>query len=72
MYSIAIRNTGSIKAPSITLQTASGGAAVVGGTLDASNKAAGKAGGNITVTGGDVSLTGATDRRLRQLPAVAT
>ena len=55
MYSLAIQNTGIIKANDVTVQ---GGKVQVSGSIDASNPAG--TGGTVKVLGSEVALTGAT------------
>lgn len=63
MYSMAVRNTGTIKARRIDLQGRGSGTVEVSGTLDASNQvrtSGGTRGGIINITGQTVSVRGAT------------
>ena len=58
LYSIAVRNSGSVKAP--VIEVAGGtGLVEVSGVLDASARAPGGRGGDIAVTGDRVGITGA-------------
>jgi filamentous hemagglutinin family protein len=59
VYSLAIRNTGTIKAKDVKIEGQGAGIVEVSGTIDASGKGAGQTGGTVTVTGEKVALTGA-------------
>ncbi|MGD0770029.1 MAG: filamentous hemagglutinin N-terminal domain-containing protein [Tepidisphaeraceae bacterium] len=59
VYSLALSNTGSVKASNIVLN-GQGGGVQVSGSLDASTSAAGAKGGQVIVTGGTVALNSAT------------
>ena len=59
MYSIAVHNTGTLKASTIAVDGGTGGVTHLSGTLDASNTAPGGLGGSIYVLGDRVALTGA-------------
>ncbi|MFM9996882.1 MAG: filamentous hemagglutinin N-terminal domain-containing protein [Phycisphaerales bacterium] len=56
LYSLAVRNTGTVRADKITLEGKGAGVVHAGGTLDASNHAAGGVGGTVHVLGGKVGL----------------
>ncbi len=58
IYSLAIRNTGTVKARQVEVN-AGGGKAQIAGNLDASASGAGEKGGQVAVLGGHVELTGA-------------
>jgi len=60
MYSLAIRNTGTVRGSDIALQGGRGGKVEVSGTLDASDTAPGRTGGHVEVLGERVVLDGAT------------
>ena len=60
MYSLAVRNTGAVKANQIALQGGPNGTVNVSGSLDASNAAPRGKGGQVDVLGGKVILEGAT------------
>lgn len=58
IFSIAVRNSGRVKARQITID-AKDGMAQVGGTLDASSETPGQPGGNVKILGDKVALTSA-------------
>ncbi|MFN0134007.1 MAG: beta strand repeat-containing protein, partial [Phycisphaerales bacterium] len=63
MYSLAIKNTGTIRSKSVTLEGKGSGVVHVAGTIDARGGAgggAGERGGDVTITGEKVGLFGAT------------
>lgn len=60
LYSLAVRNTGTVRAERITLEGTGAGVVHAGGTLDASNREAGGHGGTVHVLGGKVGLFNAT------------
>ncbi len=59
MYGIAVAQSGSIVSGDITISGGLGGAVNVSGTLDASNRAPGKTGGNVKITGEKIALRSA-------------
>ncbi|MCC6679073.1 MAG: filamentous hemagglutinin N-terminal domain-containing protein [Phycisphaerales bacterium] len=59
LYSVAIRNKGSVKAAKIDVEGGKGGLVEVGGRLDASSAAAGAAGGEVRVLGERVVVNSA-------------
>jgi|GEM_PF-3877981 len=56
MFSLAIRNTGTIKAGNITLHGGSHSTVLVSGKLDASNQGANGTGGTIKINGGNIGV----------------
>ena len=62
MYSMAVRNTGTVHAKSIKVEGQGSGVVSVSGTLDASARGAGETGGRVEVTGEKVGLFGAIVR----------
>ncbi|MCC6661572.1 MAG: filamentous hemagglutinin N-terminal domain-containing protein [Phycisphaerales bacterium] len=62
MYSMAVRNTGSIRSRSIRVEGQGSGVVSVGGGLDASARGPADRGGRIEVTGEKVGVFGATVR----------
>ncbi|MFW6161560.1 MAG: filamentous hemagglutinin N-terminal domain-containing protein, partial [Planctomycetota bacterium] len=58
MFSLAVRNSGTVKADEVAIQGGKDGVVDVQGTLDASNDAG--QGGTVTVTGDRVAVSGAT------------
>ncbi len=58
MYALAVKTTGSVRAKDIQVD-AGGGAALVSGTLDASNQGRGRTGGTVDVVGGQISVINA-------------
>lgn len=59
IYSLAVRQSGTVRARDIAVGTNGSGEVQVSGRLDASARAAGGRGGSISVNGGRVSLNGA-------------
>lgn len=59
MYSLAIKNTGTITSKTVRLEGKGSGVVHVGGTIDARGGAE-ESGGNVTITGEKVGLFGAT------------
>ncbi len=59
MYSLAVRNTGTVRARNINIQGRGEAGVQVSGSLDASNLGGGRTGGTIKVTGRTVELTNA-------------
>jgi filamentous hemagglutinin family protein len=59
MYSLAIRNTGAIKARDIALEGGTGGVVKVAGVLDASDRSPGAKGGTVKVLGEKIAVGGA-------------
>ena len=56
MFSLAIRNTGTVTAGNITLHGGSKSTVLVSGTLDAANQGADKTGGTIKINGGNIGV----------------
>ncbi|MDA8376426.1 MAG: filamentous hemagglutinin N-terminal domain-containing protein, partial [Planctomycetia bacterium] len=56
MFSLAIRNTGSVTAGNITLHGGSNSTVLVSGKLDASNQGANGTGGTIKINGGNIGV----------------
>ena len=60
MYSLAIRNTGTLKGKDITLEGGDNSQVNVSGTLDAAKPSQDGIGGTVNILGDDIRLTGAT------------
>ena len=56
MFSLAIRNTGTVKAGNITLHGGSNSTVLVSGKLDAANQGANGTGGTIKINGGNIGV----------------
>jgi filamentous hemagglutinin family protein len=56
MFSLAIRNTGTVKAGNITLHGGSNSTVLVSGKLDAANQGANGKGGTIKINGGNIGV----------------
>jgi len=60
MYSLAVKNTGTIRAGHTTIEGQGNATVSVGGTIDARNAAPGGRGGTVEITGQRVVINGAT------------
>ena len=59
IVSLAVRNSGTVRARNVNIQSQGQGAVAVSGTIDTHNQGAGLRGGNVQITGPEIALNGA-------------